>query len=77
VGAFRAGWLSLEVAVVVSVGIQGPYSLVAKFRFPETETAVAETGSIKALLRGEAEHLVLAGPFHRQVEQTGGTHAVR
>jgi hypothetical protein len=50
VAAFRAGALSLEVAVVVSAGIQGPYSLVAKFRFPETETAVAETGSIGAVI---------------------------
>ena len=39
---------------------RAPFSLVPKSRFPETETAVAETGSIESLLSGEAEHLALA-----------------
>ena len=37
----------------------GLLSLVAKSRFPETETAVAETGSTEMLLSREAEHLAL------------------
>jgi hypothetical protein len=37
-----------------------PVSPVAKSRFPETETSVAENGSTELLLSGEAEDLALA-----------------
>jgi hypothetical protein len=44
------------------------FSPVPKSRFPETETAVAETGSTALLLSGEAQHLALARPFGRKIE---------
>ena len=61
----RVGGLSCE-RIVSGHGpwmpgpFSGPFSLVPKSRFPETETAVAETGSIVTLLSGESEHLALA-----------------
>ena len=58
--AFRAGVLSLEVAHKSHGLFLAPISLVPKSRFPETETVVAETGSIVALLSGESQHLALA-----------------
>ena len=58
--AFCASAQSLETADAIQQAFLAPFSLVPKSRFPETETAVAETGSIEALLSGEAEHLALA-----------------
>ena len=58
--AFRDGAQSLETARESTRLFPAPFSPVAKSRFPETETAVAETGSIVSLLSGEAEYLALA-----------------
>ena len=58
--AFRASALSLEVAHKRHGPFPCPFSLVPKSRFPENRDAVAETGSILALLSSEAEYLALA-----------------
>ena len=58
--AFRASAWSLETANEITGRFPVSFSPVAKSRFPETETAVAETGSIVSLLSGEAEYLALA-----------------
>jgi len=60
VAAFRESGLSLEMANRDTQPVTGPFSPLPKSRFPETETAVAETGSIEALLSGEAQNLALA-----------------
>ena len=51
---------SLDTANETNGPLLPPFSLVPNSRFPETETAVAETGSTELLLSGEAEHLALA-----------------
>ena len=58
--AFRASAHSLEMQDLILEVFRAPFSLVPKSRFPETETAVAETGSIELLSTGETEHLALA-----------------
>ena len=58
--AFRASALSLETLHACLRPFPAAFSLAPKFRFPETETAVAETGSIVGLLSGEADYLALA-----------------
>ena len=51
--------------------ISTPLSLAVKSHFPETETAVGrDRFDIGALLRGEAQDLVLARPFGWQVAKT-------
>ena len=60
--AFRASVHSPESDDLVLEALWAPFSPVPKSRFPETETAVAETGSTELSLRGEAEHLALAWP---------------
>jgi hypothetical protein len=57
--------------------IRALFSPVSESRFPETETEVAETGSIERLLSGETEDLALARPFGREVEQPGDPYAMR
>ena len=75
--AFRASAESLEAANGSNMHFPAPVSQVPKSRFPETETAHAETGSTVWLSSGEAEHLALARPFGRKIKQPGDTHAVR
>lgn len=58
--AFRASTLSLELARECHGPFPALFSLAPESRFPENRDAVAETGSIVALLSGEAEHLALA-----------------
>jgi hypothetical protein len=53
-------------------------SLAVKSRFPETETAAdRDRFDKRALLRGEAQDLVLARPFGWQIAKTDYTHTVR
>lgn len=53
-------------------------SLAIKSRFPETETAAGrDRFDIRALLRGEAQDLVLARPFGWQIAKTDYAHTVR
>jgi hypothetical protein len=49
-----------------------------KSRFPATET-VADGDSVRmeSLARRKSEHLVLAGPFRRQVGEADNSHAMR
>ena len=56
--------VSREIWEVIST----PLSLAVESGFPETETAVGrDRFDIRALLRGEAKHVVLARPFGWQV----------
>lgn len=49
-----------------------------KFRFPDTETALGrDRFDICELLRGETEHLALAGPFGWEIAKAGDAHSMR
>ena len=61
-----------------SRAVSAPLSLPPKFRFPATETLVRRDWvRMRRLLSWEAEQVVLAGPFHRQVGEARNAHAVR
>src|SRR5437899_7800616 len=54
------------------------WAFLVKSRFPATETAVGRRlGSKRELLRRKPKHLVLAGPFGRQVGEADYSHAMR
>ena len=57
----------------------GAFVSAAKIPFPRTETT-ADRDSVRVcvrLLRRKTEHLVLAGPFRRQVGEASNAHAMR
>ena len=56
-------------------GQSDPQSLVSKFRFPKTETPVAEMSSSGAIPDVETGRLVLSRPFCRHVAEPGDADA--
>jgi hypothetical protein len=73
---FRAGLFS-EMTYSVLRRSFGPFVSAGKIPFPgNRDLGSKRRGSTACLLRGKAEHVVLARPFGRQVGDAGDTHAV-
>jgi hypothetical protein len=71
--AFRETVVSQVARTKISAAILASFSPVPKSRFPETETAFAETGSTEGLLSSKAQDFSLA--LSRQIEQAGEARA--
>jgi hypothetical protein len=70
--------LSLRQPICGSGEVLALFSLARKSGFPATETVVGgDPVRMSELLRGKSEHLMLAGPFGRQIGEADNPHAVR
>src|SRR5262245_52189820 len=75
-GSCATTWY-LRPVICGSGDLWGLFSPPRKSRFPATDTTVRKDSVRRELLRRKPEHLVLAGPFGRQVGEADNSHAMR